>query len=203
MKNILYLIVCLFFLISTSCKKPVISTTYEDGSTFEVYEYKGDSLKHGMYKAYLENGDLVEEAHYLEGKLDGKRKIYKGKSVEIEEFYENNVMNGTYKVFYPDGTVKLERPYNHGILEGMVKGYYPSGAIKEEVTFVDNMEQGPFREFHENGQVMWEGSYLNGDNEFGLLKQFDDQGELIKKMMCNEEGVCTTTWTKADGEITQ
>jgi len=80
-------------------------------------------------------------------------------------------------------------------MNGLVKGYYPSGALKEEVTFANNVEEGPFTEYHENGHVMWKGTYRNGDHEFGLLEKFDETGVLVRKMMCDERGICHTTWT--------
>lgn len=67
---------------------------------------------------------------------------------------------------------------------------------------VNNEENGPFTEYHENGQKAWEGTFLNGDNEYGLLQQYDEAGTLIKKMNCDSLGVCTTIWTLKDGDIT-
>ena len=43
------------------------------------------------------------------------------------------------------------------------------------------------------------GNYLAGDNEHGELKLFDENGELIKKMNCNN-GLCQTSWTKEENE---
>ena len=65
----------------------------------------------------------------------------------------------------------------------------------EEVSFQDNQENGPFTEYHENGQLKAEGYYQEGDNEHGLLKIYDKQGELVKTMNC-QHGVCRTVWEK-------
>ena len=40
-----------------------------------------------------------------------------------------------------------------------------------------------------------EGTYIDGDNEQGELKLYDEQGELEKIMQC-ERGICHTTWKK-------
>ena len=192
-----------FVLILMGCGNDKITTYYPSGEKYEVYEYKGDSLKHGPYLAYDEQGGLLEKSHYSEGKLDGVRELYSNDTLQIREHYTKDVITGPYEVFYPDGILKMEAQFNQGKLEGIVKSYYPGGALKEEVTFENNMENGPFTEYHPNGEVMWKGSYLNGDNEFGLLQQFNEEGVLIKKMMCNEDAVCTTTWTIEDGDKTQ
>ena len=66
----------------------------------------------------------------------------------------------------------------------------------EEVLFKDNEENGPFVEYYDNGEIEWKGSYLNGDNEFGILEQYDRTGVLIKKMECDSLGACITVWIK-------
>jgi len=86
-------------------------------------------------------------------------------------------------------------------MNGLLKRYYDTGTIQEEVTIVKGMENGPFKEYYAGGQLEWEGSYLNGDNEDGLLVQFAEDGSTIKKMQCNN-GVCRTIWTEKDGDIT-
>lgn len=193
MKNWLIFTILSSFL-WTSCKNNVIEVNYPDGGIYERYEFKGDSLKHGKYESFLPDGSLFEEAHYIDGQLDGQRTIYKDGKAEIEEHYSSGQMSGAYTVFHPNGNKKLYKEYHNGVVNGTVKGFYPSGAIREEVVFENNIENGPFKEYHENGELKWEGTYLKGDNEFGLLKEYNEQGVLIKKMMCDEDAICTTIW---------
>lgn len=40
-----------------------------------------------------------------------------------------------------------------------------------------------------------------GNNEFGLIKEYDETGQLIRKMMCDDRAICTTTWS-IDGSKT-
>lgn len=179
-----------------SCSEKAIITHYDSGEKYEEYQYTGDSLKHGMYKSFTKGGLLIEESNYVEGKLDGQRKIYdKNGKLEIDEIYTMDVLNGPYTVYHPTGKPKMVGQYKNNVLAGTVKGYYPSGELMEEVTFVDNIEDGPFKEYHINGELKWEGAYKNGDNEFGLLKEYNESGELIRKMMCDDRAICTTTWT--------
>lgn len=179
-----------------ACKDRLITTYYETGEQKETYEYKGDSLRHGAYTTYDEKGKILERAQYKDGKLHGTREIFLDDRVSVLETYKEDVFHGDYKEFYPDGTLKFEGRYTEGKLSGIMKGYYPSGHIKEEVTFQDNIENGPFKEYHDGGGVSWEGTYLKGDNEFGILKNYDKEGNLIKKMLCDSNARCTTTWQK-------
>ncbi len=193
-KRIIYLltIVVLF----ASCGDNTIINKYDTGEKYEEYQYTGDSLKHGWYKSYSQGGILTEESNYVDGKLDGLRKIYTTNGeLEVTEQYTMDAMNGPFKTYHPGGNVKLEGVYTDNVLKGIVKGYYPTGELMEEVMFEDNQEEGPFKEYHKNGNLKWEGTYRNGDKEFGLLQKYNEQGELIRKMMCDDNAICTTTWT--------
>lgn len=186
----------LIIMVMAGCGDKTIVSKYETGEKQEEYQYTGDSLKHGFYKRYSQGGILLEEANYVEGKLDGERILYNNKGIkEVSEIYKSDVLNGPLKEFHENGKLKLLGTYTDNVLAGKVNVFYPTGKLKEEVLFVNNIEEGPFKEFHENGKIKWEGTYRNGDNEFGLLKEYNDTGELIRKMMCDEQAICTTTWT--------
>lgn len=202
MNKLIYLILFWLFASFISCdqvRKAEIKSA--DGYLVETFEFIEDSIKHGLQTKYYKK-QIREEAFYNRGKLNGQRNIYfSNGNVEIEERYVDDVISGPYRVFYEDGSINLEAEYIDGKMQGILKRYYESGALLEEVTMKDNEENGPFKEFYENGQVQWQGTYLNGDNEFGELLQFNETGELIKKMMCDEMAVCQTIWTKEKGDI--
>jgi antitoxin component YwqK of YwqJK toxin-antitoxin module len=134
--------------------------------------------------------------------LEGTRILYyeNGKK-EIEENYINGVMEGEYKSYYLNGEENVVAQFKNGVMTGMVKRYFESGTLMEEVTFEENEENGPFKEYYENGQIQWEGNYLNGDNEFGLLTHYNESGVIIKKMQCDSNAICQTIWTPEKGDI--
>lgn len=185
-----------------ACKESnFITNKDEKGRITEKYAVNKDNQKHGAYSSYI-NGALVSKATYKNDKLHGLRTIYHPNGeIEIEENYENDVLVGAYKSYHNNGQLAQEANYVQGVLQGLLKTYYKDGKIKEEVTMVDNDENGPFKEYHPNGKIMWEGQFLNGDNEFGLLKNYNEAGELIKKMMCDSLGVCATIWTIEEGDL--
>ena len=80
-------------------------------------------------------------------------------------------------------------------MDGVWKRYYDTGELREEVNFVNNDENGPFREYYKNGNIKAEGTYINGPNEQGELKEYNEDGELIKIMSCTN-GICNTIWVK-------
>lgn len=187
------------------CKNSnTIQVKDDNGNVLEKYTISADSLKQGPYLAYFKNGSVREEAHYIDGKLSGERKIFNSKGqIEIIESYENNQLNGPHKTFHANGQLKIDSEYSNDLLQGLLKSFDENGQLKEEVTFKSNEENGPFKEYFDNGQIEWEGEYYKGDNEYGLLKQYNREGALIKKMMCDSTGlgICRTIWTIADGDI--
>ena len=182
-------------------KSNIVIKKDEKGNITEQYSITEDSLKHGEFLSYID-GVLVEKANYDKGQLHGVRRLYHPNGeIEIEENYDKDQITGSYKLFFEDGTLAQETQYTDGALQGVIKSYYPEGALKEIVTMVDNEENGPFKEYYKNGSLEWEGQYLNGENEFGLLKHYNDKGVLIKKMMCDSQAICSTIWTLEGGDV--
>ena len=197
MRNLLILTV-FSILVILACQPdgPMIEV-YDEGKLYETYFVNADSLKHGNYQRFYRDGNVAEDAYYVNGKLDGKRSLYyHSGQLEIEEIYVMDSLHGTFKSFYPSGKLEFTCEYIDNKIQGIAKKYYESGQLMEEVQFKDNQENGPFTEYYDNGVVEWKGHYLNGDNEFGLLEQFDRTGNIIKKMECDSFGICTTIWKK-------
>lgn len=169
----------------------------------EVYYIDRDSLKQGIYLNYYEGGRIpFEKSEYKNGVLDGIRTLfYKTGDIEIMEHYKKGKLHGPITTYHLNGKKSFEGNYIDGLLSGKVTTYYASGTRKEEVTFENNEENGPFLEYYENGALQWSGNYLNGDNEFGELSYFDSTGVLIKKMICDSNAICQTTWTLEKGDI--
>jgi antitoxin component YwqK of YwqJK toxin-antitoxin module len=190
----IFLIYCLI-LLSSCNREEMVTTYYASGSIMEQFHITQDSLRNGSYLKFTEKGDTLEKASYNKGKLEGERILYyDGNKPEIREYYIQDSLDGMYYVYYEEGGVKLQMNYQHNVLNDVVTKYYPSGAVMEEVTFENNIEEGPFTEYYENGQKKWEGTYTDGDNEIGLLVHFAENGDTIRKMMCDDRYICRTIW---------
>ena len=198
-----HFVLFLVILSLSSCKKEEQSF-HDNGKVHEVYSVDDQGKKHGIYTRFDLEGNKMETAHYTHGMLDGERLIYYPEGTkEIREVYINDQLEGSYQRFDQEGNLTFEAQYTKNILGGIAKSYYSNGTLKEEVTFVNNEENGPFTEYHENGKLAWKGTYRNGDNEFGVLEEYDVNGMLIKKLNCDERGICKTIWTKEDGDISE
>lgn len=154
--------------------------------------------KEGNYTEYDENGKLLEEATFKNDALDGIRKLYyTDGNVQYIETYQQGQYHGEYQAFHENGEVQLKGTYQENEMEGEWVAYYSNGQVKERVTFKENNENGPFIEYYESGNLKAEGSYLDGDNEDGLLQLYNEQGELERKMECIK-GRCTTIWKQEE-----
>ena len=186
-------VISVFF---SSCKKSV-KTYFDTGELKEVIEITDDSLRNGKYIRYHISGKVAEEVLYEKGMVKGVKKLFfENGKVEQESNYEGGQMNGFHKVYYESGKIKVDASVVNGQFSGPFKKYYENGQLEEVVTFVDDIENGSFEEFYQNGKLKWKGTYLNGDNEFGLLEHFDSTGVLVKTMNCDSMAVCRTTWKK-------
>ncbi len=200
-----YLLLGLICIMHSSCEDKKVKTIvsfYETGEKYEEYQYIADSLKNGYYRKYSDQGFIIESSNYSKGKLEGERVIYNFYNgiKEISEIYKNDVLEGRYIMFHPNGEMNMLGIYKNNVLSGTVSFFDSSGELSEEVQFVDNFQIFPFQEFHENGNLKWEGSYkhsifLDRRAEFGLLKEYNEGGELIRKKMCDEKAICTTIWS--------
>ena len=159
---------------------------------------KKTKLKDGKFERLNADGSKFEVSNYEQDVLQGERTLYfESGTAEIVEQYKDGVLDGPYITNYEEGSVKLEGQYEEGVMTGIWKQYYESGQVMEEVTFRDNMENGPFVEYHPNGNLKAEGQYQDGDKEQGLLKLYDENGELYKRMEC-DNGICRTVWSRED-----
>lgn len=199
--------VALLFVLSMvlilSCGKRIEKVKEDAGELSRLYFIDKDGRIQGEFLTMYKDGTIMEKANYKDDVLEGERSLYNDKGeLEIIELYNNGKLDGPFKTYYSDGSIQFEADYNEGVLEGKTTKYYQSGEKMEEVLFVDNKEEGPFVEFYENGNKKWEGVYHNGDNELGLLLNYNEDGELIKKMMCDSMAICQTIWTVDLGDIT-
>ncbi len=155
---------------------------------------KSDYAKEGLLEKYNQEGILVEKAEYINDTLHGSRIIYSEQGdTQIVETYLMGSFNGPFKAYYENGNIELIGHYRNDTMHGIWKKYYPSGGLMENVTFENNRENGPFVEYYENGKLKAEGEYYKGDNEHGLLRLYNEDGKLIRKMEC-DKGICKTIW---------
>jgi antitoxin component YwqK of YwqJK toxin-antitoxin module len=202
-KNVTFLL-CSAVLLLASCTEThdLVEVKDEEGNLLERFQVlKETYVKDGTYEAFYPSGAVLEEATYQNDTLQGTRTLYyeNGQAQVVEE-YDKGLFVGTFTAYHENGEVELRGSYEDNAMEGEWQAFYDNGQLKEVVQFTNNQENGPFIEYYANGNLKTEGNYLNGDTEDGLLKEYNEEGVLIRKALC-ENGICRTTWTLESGDV--
>jgi len=108
---------------------------------------------------YWENGQVLSQIHYLDGKRDGScRHWYKNGQLMNEGFYKNGKMIGPFMSYYENGQIQ-----NHGNYKYTESGVY-------------SRKDGVWKYYYDNGQIQSESLIKDGVEE---LKFYDKEGNLL------------------------
>lgn len=123
---------------------------------------KGNGNAYGIF--FDEKGNKRSEGNYKNRKREGKWMYYHpgGKQILSEEFYINDKLEGTKKVFYTTGKTSEEINYKNGLLHGASVQYSEDGIKLREENYVDDVRQGKAVYRDRKGNVVAEGEYKNG-----------------------------------------
>jgi antitoxin component YwqK of YwqJK toxin-antitoxin module len=149
--------------------------------------------------------NLLEEAHYDQGLLEGEHFIQQSDGSEIVSHYHNNILHGLRQVFYPPmpyrGKVKAwegyfvqGKPegevaeynevgikisstfYKAGKKEGLVSIFNKEGQLLISAEFQDDDQNGMAYEYYPNGQMRLQANFVKNLKE-GEEKGFHDDGK--------------------------
>lgn len=197
----IFLLSILFLTCKTDAlQKQTVKTDYSS----QIYFIDQDSSKQGFFVELLLNGDTLSTAEYKDNKLNGVRKIFRESGeVQTIETYSADLFHGPIITYHPNGQMETKGSYSNNVLDSLFYSYFESGELKEKVIMKDNEENGPFEEYYKDGTIHWKGTFINGPNEIGDLLEYDEEGELIKKMVCGQyrgEYICQTIWNVEMGD---
>lgn len=189
-------------LLFSACKTKMVEEKDLNGNILKKYSVlkKDVSKKHGAYTAYYDSSELLENANYKDGKLDGERILYfQNGKIMSKEHYNMDNMEGAYENYYESGNIKQKGIYKNNQIADTWTNYYeqPANQIKESFTIKDGMINGLYKEYATNGTLIIEGNKIEvevGLDFFdGKVTMFDsiskkpvmvfefDKGKMIKK----------------------
>jgi antitoxin component YwqK of YwqJK toxin-antitoxin module len=100
---------------------------------------------------YWDNGQVLSQIHYSEGKRDGScRHWYKNGQLMNEGFYKNGKMTGPWMSYHENGQIQNYGSYKYtesGVYsrkDGVWKYYYNNGQIQNESIIIDGVEEMKF-----------------------------------------------------------
>jgi antitoxin component YwqK of YwqJK toxin-antitoxin module len=142
----------------------------EPDSTWTWYHTNGQLLRtenyykgwqDGLMTEYDSEGNIVTQGEYIEGKKDGLWIYVAGDSKE-EGKYADDMQNGTWKAYYPDGSLSFEGKYVDDLSNGKFTWYWENGKIKEEGDYVMGRKSGDWKKYDEQGLIIIEISFKSG-----------------------------------------
>lgn len=166
-----------------------------------------DSIKHGYYKEYYENGNIKLEQQYFYGKLNGIEKFYyeSGNLKHIGSL-KDGIKDSIWLIYYENGSIEKKNNYKKNQLFGEQLRYYENGKLKEYLFGDINGVQRYKRTYDEKGLFLnEEGDYIPmyisdasnlkiGDTlkvEIYVVTPFDLKVELYSRVV---EGDGNTNW---------
>lgn len=84
------------------------------------------------------------------------------------------------KDYYENGALMMEGAMANDLRNGDWTSYFPDGIVQSTGTFKDGVRVGPSKVFHENGQLWMEGNYID-DHKCGEWVFYDEQGYEIER----------------------
>lgn len=149
----------------TGCHVGQLTTFYTDKTSFEEKGVRYDA-QHlpitGLYHKYTDKMQLVEETHYVDGRLNGQQKIYEDGKIALIAYYKKGKLNNDFITFYPSGQKKEVFTYQMGKLDGSFLAYYEDGDLMAKGSYAKGMKNGLFEEYYPNGAIKNSVTYLNG-----------------------------------------
>lgn len=157
-------------------------------------------LKHGYFKEYDENGNLISATKYIDGE----------KFKKAEELLKLEIRTD----YYPNGKIKVVATYSaDGVPEGVRREYNEKGEVEKsfifrygkivgEGIFTDaGQKQGNWKEYYNDGSLKATGNYLN-DLHDGTWKYYYKNGQLeeIGKYV-NDKPDSTWFWYHNNGKL--
>ncbi len=142
---------CLFFL-------SVVSNSYSQGK-IEIAALNRVTLNHDdtIYQFYAVKPQIKIKYHQ-------EKNYYwyvKDTILITQSGLDGRILNGTFKIFYPDKNIMEEGQFKYGLKTGLWKSWYPNGVLRLTVNWLSGTINGDFEEFDPSGRKIRSGSYKN------------------------------------------
>lgn len=113
-----------------------------------------DQKKDGVWRYYANNDQLITVEEYVQGKRSGTWQVFSKETGNLleETHYLNDRLNGVYKTFYTDGTVSLEENYLEGKRNGRSTAYFPKGKISVTGDYLKGKRIGSWEFYDASGK---------------------------------------------------
>ncbi len=160
-------------------------------------------LKHGYFKEYDKDGNLISATKYIDGekfekaeelqKLDIRTDYYPNGKVKVVGTYtKDGVPEGVRREYNEQGQVERSFIFRYGRIvgegiftdagqkQGNWKEYYIDGNLKATGNYINDLHEGIWKYYYKNGQLEEIGKYVNNAPDSTWYWYFSD-GNLLRK----------------------
>ncbi|MCF8381686.1 MAG: hypothetical protein K9H49_19080 [Bacteroidales bacterium] len=167
----------------------------------EINKYDNQGLKTGVWKKYFENGNLLYEGTFYQGKPVGTlRRYYEGGVLKAELTFLPDGIQSYAKLYYEsrnlaaegkyigqekDSTwnyysfynkrLTLKESYIRGARNGESIKYYDDGSVAENMMWKNDVMHGLWEQYYENGQLRLTCINIDGVRD-GEYSSFNSDG---------------------------
>ena len=167
----------------------VIRLYHPNGQCSEETVYK-NAIKHGVYREYNTQGEIVSGGINNEGFLEakgvtdkeGRRQgfwtlYYKSNEKKAEGNYLNGLREGEWIFYYETSEIEQRGFYEKGEYDGEWIWSFKNGYKKRFEQYIKGVEYGNFIEYDSLGNTLLKGNYRNGLKEGIWLYHVNDHKE--------------------------
>jgi len=165
--------------------------------------------REGKGAEYNEAGVIIWDGEYKEGRINGKGVLhensitYKGdwaagkkngafteisdNGEKAEGQYIDNIKDGLWSEWFPNGNKKTEILYTKGnLVNGTYSEWYDNGQIKESKKYLNLQLNGIHSKWFSNGKLESTLNYANGSVVNGQYFYYESNGDIIKESNYND-----------------
>lgn len=139
---------------------------YDDSPSANIIAKRDFSKGNGVAFTtfYDAKGKKVSEGNFKGKEKDGKWIYFHidGKTIMSEENYVNGKLEGIRKVYYKSGKPSDEMNYKNGVLEGKLFKYAENGQVISEEIYVNDSKHGKAIYRNASGVIVEEVDFDNG-----------------------------------------
>ncbi len=165
-------------------------TTYYSSQCIQVIRSHVQGARMGTWRYYFDSTDfLAWEMNYQLDELHGSQMYYKlvkenPKDTETWdtdtlrwEVYQNGILHGTKRTYYPGSRIKSEVDYANGIFHGKHKTYNRDGIVIQEVNYKEGKKNEEAKYHYDDG-VLLKTENWDMDVKEGEFKMYYYQGNV-------------------------
>ena len=132
---------------------------------------------------FSEKGKKAAEGWHVKQKKDSVWTFYSDfdGTVRIRENYENGILHGMARTYYPTGGISEEVNWQKGIREGTWLQYFENGTLRLRGRYEKDMLNGPYEVYYPNSILMTKGLYRDNLSQ-GTWSYYDEAGELLETL---------------------